>query len=172
MNIIKQLALQAIFKKLYEYRDGVVYRRKNGTVVKKYKVNGYLQYHFSLGHQEMLHVSEHCMKYVLEYGLYDPKYVIAHKNHDRADNHIDNLECITQRQNVMDSMHYKAEHPMKGKTFERIIYPPNIRQKVKELRDEGMSYVDIGKHFNMTRQTASKIYDEEEQSMPYHTKKD
>lgn len=132
----------------------------NGKLQTGNNLNGYLQYTISLGFsQGVFAVYGHCLVYLWLYGTYSPELVVDHIDRDRSNNRKENLRCITQRENVQHTPFRKPWTKQNERGPQRL--PEDMRRDVFADSHNGMSFVKIAKKYNITRQSASRIANEQ-----------
>lgn len=94
----------------------------------------------------------HQFVYLFFKGSYDSKKVINHKDENKLNNAIENLECITQRENLPHVV--KNKFRLHAGRAERL--GDLAKDKIIDLYTQGYSMVRISKMFGITRQTVSK----------------
>lgn len=119
-------------------------------------INGYKQYHFNLTRDSIFTAYGHCIIYLSKYGVFDPNCVIDHIDHDRGNNAVKNLRCVSQSENTQHTEWRKTKTSVK-----QVRVPPDVRTKILELCRLGQSYSSIGDMLGITRQTVSRIKKEE-----------
>ena len=88
----------------------------------------------------------HRLMWELFVGEIQDKMDINHKNGNKQDNRLSNLEVVTRSQNLRHAVRTGL------KTYSN--YPEKYSQKAKELRNEGMSFANIGKSLGISQTVA------------------
>lgn len=115
--------------------------------------SGYLQYVLDIGFNERINVYGQGFSYLATYKeVFNPKYVIDHKNEIKSDNRPDNLRCITESENLRGHVRHGSK---KGVEKKRL--PIDQKEAIKQDFKLGLSQVKIAKKYNTTRQTVAKI---------------
>lgn len=92
---------------------------------------------------------EHRIIWYFNNGEFDESLVVNHKDFDRANNNIDNLELVTQKENV----HYTVDHgrlnPLKGPDSPKAYLTEKEVQTIRWLKKEGWRNKDMAALFNV-----------------------
>lgn len=140
--------------------------KEDGSIISKYRDNmkqlatskckkGY--------HRVTLTIDKGCKKTFLVHRLIAQKFIpnpellpqVNHKDGNKDNNHVSNLEWVTNLENT--------KHAVKNNLIQRGDSRPNGRlsakavRKIRELRDGGCNYYELGRLFNIAYQTAHKV---------------
>ena len=72
---------------------------------------------------------------------------VDHKDGDKTNDDVDNLQVLSQRQNAIKQIKET------GKAL-----PRHLKQEITKLRDENLSFRKIGEKLNLSRWQTSRIY--------------
>lgn len=86
-------------------------------------------------------------------GLLDDSLTINHKDGDPYNNHIDNLELVTQKENNLHRFRVLGHKPVIG--YSKI--NEEIAEKIREDRLMGMKYSDLMKKYKLCKSTVSYV---------------
>lgn len=127
-----------------ETGDKYIYQIKHANLLP----NGYKQHliFFKRGTYKPIVVYEHVLIYLSVYGVYPEHMVIDHIDNNPANNKIDNLQCITQEQNVN-----RKPRSRNGVKCSRIT-TKQIKQMI-DLFNTDISSLKIAKQLNINRVT-------------------
>jgi len=80
--------------------------------------------------------------------------IINHKDLNKSNNNVLNLEWCNHNQNTLHSL-----KEMKRSTGDYVIFKISMQdaRKIRKLKDEGMSNIELASKFNVSRQTIWKI---------------
>lgn len=82
---------------------------------------------------------------------------INHKNGNRLDNTIENLEWCTNQENQTHSWKHNSRQPLRGENNGHAKIKPEDVVEIRRLRSEGYTYIEIGKRFNLSRPSVQDI---------------
>lgn len=94
------------------------------------------------------HFMEHRVIWWFINGSIDKNMVINHKDFDRANNHISNLELISQKENVAHAMKNNRFPDMGGANNARAALTKTEVQAIRYMAKHGWKQKDIAKLFN------------------------
>ncbi len=75
-------------------------------------------------------------------------YVVNHKDGDPSNNRVENLEYVTQHENVLDSWRRGRQPAHRGMTTHFAKLTDNDVIQIRRLRSEGVTYSAIAAQFN------------------------
>lgn len=82
---------------------------------------------------------------------------INHIDGNKMNNHVDNLEWTTLRENCMHAIRIGMIHHLKGERHPMSKLCESQVLKMRELRASGMTYSELGKAFGVSRRQASDV---------------
>lgn len=136
--------------KYYVSKSGEI-KGPSGKILKPLLTNGYLSVAISLGDRKVKREYVHKLVYEA-YNAIPSGYVINHKNHNKLDNRICNLECITRSDNT--------KHWRKTKKY-------TFGRKVSKYCDRG-HYKQGKKYCNVCRRTKNPEPPKQYNWKPYY----
>lgn len=80
---------------------------------------------------------------------------VNHKDGNKDNNSVENLEWVTAQQNVTHSV--QTGLVKRGDSRPNAKLSAKAVRKLRELRNEGYNYYELGKAFNIAYQTAHKV---------------
>lgn len=133
------------------YQDGRVFGRHNKFLRPRLTKNGYLAVYLC-GKNYTIHRLVAISFLPREYPLNE----VNHKDYDKTNNHISNLEWVTHAQN-MQSAHKDNKFP-KGSEVNTAKLNENKVKKIRELLRTGkVNKAEIGRRFNVSPSTIRSI---------------
>lgn len=147
-----------VWKPLYNFPHWQVSNlgRFRKTFIPKLSVDsvGYNRLHLSNKNKQRV-VAAHRAVWEAFYGRIPPNLMINHKNGNKLDNRIENLELVTNRQNIehykQNLLTYRGEKVSSAKLTEKQVL--NIRERYKN----GVSPTFLAREFNLSRSTVTRI---------------
>ncbi len=136
-------------------RGGDVYNKK-GKKLSPYINNGYRFIGLYNNKRERKNFCIHRLVYEAWGGKLKAGLWVNHKDGDKANNHIDNLELITPSENHAHAFRTglqcnKGEQHPRSKLKEKDIL------RIREMRTHGLSHRKIAEEFNVTQATISYV---------------
>jgi hypothetical protein len=137
------------------YSDGRIQHIKKGNFLKPVKIQGYATVKMVIEKKVRKHFYVH--RIIAETFIPNPenKREVNHKDFNRLNNHMDNLEWVTPEENM--------DHAKKG---DRFVFGENVKNsslknsEVLEIRQalkDGERVVDLAKKYNVSGCTISSI---------------
>jgi ribosomal protein L32E len=149
----QRIAMQAIACGRYSYKDGWVHTRRSGKIrpMKGGTLpGGYTQIivsnHKRGSDRVKATVYIHIFIYMMHYGEYPEGMEIDHINQDKSDHRIENLRCVTSKENSENRNKWIGERTGKMK---RIRYKEIAA--IRDLHAKGMSQSFIARELNLNR---------------------
>ena len=130
----------------YIGEDGHVYR-KDGRPLSRQCRNGYYILRRMYGHHTY-HFMEHRVVWYLCNGEFDESLTINHKDFDRANNKIENLELLSQKENTIYSRDAGRLKPCRGEKGRNALFTDKEAQSIKWLKVNGWSTRQIENLFD------------------------
>lgn len=126
---------------------------KNPRIIKPIEhYSGYLMYNLDIGFGEIVSVYGQGFSYLSKWlTTYNPAFVIDHIDRNKANNHPDNLRCITEKENNT------ATGNKQGSKIRRVRLPEDVKEAIKADHLAGISFVKLAVKYGTTRQTISKL---------------
>ena len=121
----------------YIGEDNHLYRA-DGRPLSRMCRNGYYMTSKMYG-GTMYNFMEHRVIWCLHYGTIDPELVINHIDFDRANNSIENLELVTQKQNIAHTINHNRSRYLKGPECPRAYMTEKDVQLIRYLCKNGYS---------------------------------
>lgn len=81
---------------------------------------------------------------------------VNHIDSNRANNRVENLEWVTNQQNVQHS-YDSGSNSNKGEKHPRKVLTDDIVRQIREMWRHGLSVINIGKSLGFNRSTVSKV---------------
>lgn len=138
-----------------------IIKNKNGNSLRKGKIRtpqndgaGYVRY--VLVNDEGKWINKRGHNLVADAFIPNPKNlpIINHKDLNKSNNNVLNLEWCNHSQNTLHSL-----KEMKRSTGDYVIFKISMQdaRKIRKLKDEGMSNIELASKFNVSRQTIWSI---------------
>lgn len=158
MNAISIIEFtELLLTKGYFYKDGHIYR-ENGKLASRMESNGYYTIRRFINGNNVTFM-EHRVIWVMFNKTIDNSLVINHINYDRSDNRIENLELITQQENVNHSLARIQKGILKGCNSPKAILNEKEVHLIRHLRKTGWSQKNIKNLFNVKHENLiSRVY--------------
>lgn len=122
--------------------------RKDGRLLSRQCRNGYFMVR-RMYNNHTYHFMEHRVIWYFTYGSFDESLVINHKDFDKTNNHIDNLELVTQFDNVHHNMvHGHVPAPEDIGKGRRLFTPEEVRA-IRMMCKSGYRQKDVAKLFDV-----------------------
>lgn len=139
------------------YDDGTIIGPQRGKIKQRENSDGYME--VTLGTLDNRHAGVRVHRIVAEQFLPNPLNLpeVNHKDYDRKNNCVDNLEWVTHNQNVsysVDAGHYNG---CKGEKNGRAKISWNDVDCIRELYNSGTRIYQIAKEFNLPYSTVFNI---------------
>ena len=122
--------------------------RKDGRLLSRQCRNGYWmvrKMYDSIQHEYM----EHRVIYCMVHGAFDESMVVNHIDFDRSNNAIENLELVTQRENVLYTMEHDRACFLKGCDSPRAMLSEKDVQLIRYLCENGYSQKKVADIFGV-----------------------
>ncbi len=81
---------------------------------------------------------------------------VNHKDSDRANNRVSNLEWVTPSENMLHGFKY-GNKDNSGENHPRTSFSDEDVRNIRALHSQGMTYADIGRRYGVTYQAVSAI---------------
>ena len=138
-----------------------IIKTKNGNRLVKGKIRtpqndgvGYIRYVLVNDEGELINKRGHNL--VADAFIPNPKNfpIVNHKDLNKSNNNVLNLEWCDYSQNALHSL-----KEMKRRTGDYVVFKISMQdaRKIRKLKDEGMSNIELASKFNVSRQTIWKI---------------
>lgn len=122
------------------------------------KKNGYLQFNLSIdGKMESILAHRVIAEVFLKAPTDFSKTQINHKNANKQDNHIENLEWVSAFENVQHRDKLKLQKRYKGNECSWSKLTEEDVIEIKQLLKQKLFHKDIAEKFNVKRETISRI---------------
>ena len=136
----------------YQAEDGHIYR-KDGSILSRQGRNGYYTLR-KMFDNHTYYFMEHRVAYYFAHGKFDESLQINHKDFDRGNNHIDNLELMTCKENINYSKDAGRTNYVKGCDCPKAAFTEKEVQLIRYLKINGWKSKEINKLFgNKTTET-------------------
>lgn len=122
--------------------------RKDGRLLSRQCRNGYYIVRKMYDHHTY-YFMEHRVIWYYHYGDIDENKVINHKDFNRANNAIENLELVTQQENVDYTKQANRFHWLKGADSPRALFNEKEVQLIRYLCKEGYNRKEVAKLMNV-----------------------
>lgn len=136
--------------KAYIGEDWHLYR-ENGKPLSRMCRNGYYMVR-KMYDNHTYHFMEHRVIWYFCNGSIDENMVINHKDFDRANNNIDNLEMVSQKENVAYSFENNRYPDMAGANHPRAALTETEVQAIRYMAQNGWKQKEIATLFNLYNQ--------------------
>lgn len=125
---MKQIILDGELTPFYITENGMLYREDTNHWYKPYESGGYLSYHIKWKNKTY---PRRIHRLIAEYYIpnLDNKPYVHHKDHNRFNNSIDNLEWTTEKENSNSKLKRQAQ-------------PAHINTKIEYEKEEWKQYLD------------------------------
>ncbi len=98
----------------------------------------------------------HRLMYAWLFGIPDD-LEINHKDGNRSNNRISNLEAVTSRENILHAIHVLGTRDFRGERNANRKFTATDIRRMRELRRQGCSYQQISDEFGVSKKHLSKI---------------
>lgn len=133
--------------------DGRVFSEfRNRELIPQDNGNGYLK---TILHIDGIAVSRYIHRMVAETYLLDKSIQVNHKDGNKYNNHISNLEWVTNRENQIHA--HKIGLKKNGNQLWNGKFSKDQINKIKQLKESGMLQYKIAEEMNTTKGTISEI---------------
>lgn len=129
----------------YQADDGHIYNA-NGKIMSRQGRNGYYTLR-KMFNNHTYYFMEHRVVYYFAYGKFDEKLQINHKDFNRANNHIDNLELVTCKENIRYTINAKRARYIKGCECKNAAFTEKEVQLIRYLKKNGWKSKEINELF-------------------------
>lgn len=149
--------MKKIFEEYYVTEDGKIWSSKsNKFIAQRVSPKGYYIVNLS--------INKHCKTYqvhnlVATAFIPNPNNynVINHKDGNKLNNNINNLEWCTYKYNTQHAVTNNLVHPAKGINTKNGHFNEKDINNIKLLRQQGLSQYSIAKKYNVTRGAIQQI---------------
>jgi hypothetical protein len=118
---------------------------------------GYMSVMFSDGEEGFTRILVHILMMNTFQGKTPKGKVITHKNGDRSDNRLDNLEYTTRRDVLLDSYRTGLKTAKKDKNPNRKLTVAQVSEIRNRYKDEDITQAELGRQFGVTRRTICHV---------------
>lgn len=122
--------------------------RKDGRLLSRQCRNGYWMVR-KMYEGENYHFMEHRVIYCMIHGAFDESLVINHIDFDRGNNAIENLELVTQRENIHHTILNDRARYLKGVDSPKAILSEKEVQLIRHLCEQGYSQKQVAELFGV-----------------------
>lgn len=134
---------------------GRVGRIRKGVVHK----NGYVQFMLSAENKKYMR-DGHRLVADAHLGGIPPGMQVNHKNGDKADNRVENLEIVTNGENRAHSYRVLGIAPNRGKSGaenHKAKFGSDVVEAIKQARKDGLGPAALARQYGVSRQTIHRI---------------
>lgn len=132
--------------------DGGMRKVGGNTLRPKTKSNGYLEVNLYIETQQSKMMYVHRLVIMAFVGEIPLGYEVNHKDGNKANNHLSNLEMVTPSENRIHSTHVLGNKPpvFRGENHGNSKLTQKDVDEIRLLRGTGMFYKDIAAKFNVS----------------------
>lgn len=147
-----------IYKHLTVWSCGTkVYSTKSNKYLKIFKnTNGYYLTIVTTGQGQTKHYRVHRLVAETFLECPDPTLDVHHKDHDKSNNNVENLEWCTRGYNIKAAMD-AGVNPQKGETHSASVMTEETVHEVCRLLQEGWRTIDICSHLGVAKHNVCEI---------------
>lgn len=138
--------------------DGLeIFSKKSNKIQKQYKNdNGYMMVNITIATNKYKRYRVHRLVAETYHGYMDNSVDVNHIDHDKTNNHKDNLEWCNRSHNIKEAIRYKV-NPSIGETHPYAKYDEDTINEVCRLICFGHRNVDIARRLDVDNSTVAKI---------------
>jgi len=138
--------------------DGLeIFSKKSNKVQKQYKnPNGYMMTNITVATNKTKRYRVHRLVAETYHGFMENTVDVNHIDHDKTNNHKDNLEWCNRSHNIKEAIRCKV-NPSIGETHPYAVYEEDTISKVCQLIIQGFRNVDIKRMLSVDGSTVAKV---------------
>lgn len=137
--------------------DGVVTSHKGKVLSPNVDLKGYHRVVLQAGRKRRLHTGIHRLVAHCHLPNPDNKPEVNHKDGDKSNNHVSNLEWVTSKENVAHAYETQLRTPIYGPKSPNAKLTPELVAKIHKLLGDGVRQVDIAKEIRVGQAVISQV---------------